>query len=109
MNLLSPRIGPARKAYETFVADGTEEGRRSEFHFGSHEGRILGDDTFVDDVLFRTCQKGEREYSLAEVVGEVCAHFGISEEQLKAPGKVRRIRRRGLSPPPLSGSHPIFG
>ena len=89
LNVLSPRIGPARKAYETFVAGGTGEGRRSEFHFGSHEGRILGDDAFADDVLLRTRQKGEREYSLAEVVGEVCARFRISEEQLKAPGKVR--------------------
>jgi REP-associated tyrosine transposase len=65
------------------------EGMRSEFHVGSHEGRILGDDTFADDVLLKTRQKGEREYSLAEVVGEVCAHFRLSEEKLKAPRKVR--------------------
>jgi chromosomal replication initiation ATPase DnaA len=49
----------------------------------------LGDDAFAEETLVRANQKGERDYSLDEVVRAVCAHFQIPEEKLKAPGKVR--------------------
>jgi len=87
--MLSPGIEQARNAYESFVRDGMGEGRRDEFHCGTCEGRILGDDAFAEETLVRANQKGERDYSLDEVVRAVCAHFQIPEEKLKAPGKVR--------------------
>lgn len=89
LSMLSPRIEQARKAYESFVRDGMGEGRRGEFHCGTCEGRILGDDSFTDEILVRANQKREREYSLGEVVRTVCAHFQIPEVKLKVPGKVR--------------------
>jgi putative transposase len=89
LSMLSPRVEPARKAYVSFVRDGMGEGRRGEFHWGTCEGRILGDDSFTDEILVRTNQKPDRQYSLAEVVGTVCAHFQITEEKLKVTGKVR--------------------
>ena len=89
LSMLSPSIVSARNAYESFVQDGIGEGRRGEFHRGKCEGRILGDDSFTDEILVRAHQKEKREYTLDEVVGRACARFRISEEKLKAPGKIR--------------------
>jgi REP-associated tyrosine transposase len=85
----SPMLQQARKAYESFVHDGIGEGRRTEFHCGTCEGRILGDDSFTDGVLEKVNQKGGREYALTEVIEAVCTRFGVTEKELKAPGKVR--------------------
>lgn len=87
--MLSPSIGQARMAYEAFVRDGIGEGRRGEFHNGTCEGRILGNDSFTEEVFIRVDQVGEREYTLDEVISAVCAHFQIPDEKLKAPGKIR--------------------
>ncbi len=73
--MLSPKIAPARQAYASFVRDGLGEGRRAEFHCGSCEGRILGDDNFAEDVLLLAQEKRERVFSLQEVIGTVCDHF----------------------------------
>jgi putative transposase len=89
LSMLSPRVVQARKAYESYVHDGIGEGMRGEFHSGTCEGRILGDESFADEVLVRSSQKVEREYTLDEVVGTVCARFRVSEGKLKAPGKIR--------------------
>ena len=89
LSMLSPGIEQARRAYQSFVRDGTGEGRRGEFHSGTCEGRILGNDSFTDAVLVNVNQNREREYSLDEVVRTVCIHFRIPEDKLKAPGKVR--------------------
>jgi hypothetical protein len=87
--MLSPDAEQARKAYDSFVRDGIGEGKRSEFHSGTCEGRILGSDSFTDEILSMVDQKGEQEYSLSEVIAKVCAHFHVSEEMLKAAGKAR--------------------
>ena len=44
----------SRNAYDAFMADGAGEKQRKEFHSGSHEGRILGDDRFAGEVLAQT-------------------------------------------------------
>lgn len=87
--MLSPRPAQARKAYISFVLAGSGEGRRGEFHSGTCEGRLLGDDRFTEEILVRVNQKGKREYSLDEVIGAVCARFRITPEKLRAAGKVR--------------------
>jgi len=87
--ILAEEKTAARQAYASFVLDGMGEGRRGEFHCGTCEGRILGDDAFSDEVLVRVRQKSEREYSLDEVIRGVCAHFQIADAQLSASGKVR--------------------
>jgi REP element-mobilizing transposase RayT len=85
----SPEPQQSRKAYQLFVLDGIDEGKRNEFHCGTCEGRILGGDSFTDDIRLMVGQKNEREYALHEVVEKVCASFSISEQALKAPGKER--------------------
>ena len=89
LSVLSPSVEHARKAYSSFVRDGVGEGRRGEFHCGTCEGRILGDDSFTEDILVKVNQKVEQDYSLDEVISAVCTHYRISEEKLKALGKHR--------------------
>lgn len=89
LSMLSPDTEQARKTYDSFAKDGISEGQRSEFHNGTCEGRILGSETFSNDILSMVNQKGEQEYSLFDVIATVCAHFHISEEMLKAAGKTR--------------------
>ena len=89
LSMFSPGAEHARKVYDSFVKDGIGEGKRKEFHSGTCEGRILGSDSFTDEILSMVDQKSEQEYSLPEVIATVCAHFHISEELLKAAGKTR--------------------
>lgn len=89
LSMFSPDGELARKAYDSFVQDGIDEGKRDEFHSGTCEGRILGSDSFTDEILSMVDQKGEQEYSLPEVIATVCAHFHISEEMLTTAGKAR--------------------
>lgn len=89
LSMFSTDAEQARKAYDSFVKDGIGEGKRNEFHSGTCEGRILGSDSFTDEILSMVDQKSEQEYSLAEVIATVCTHFHISEELLKAAGKTR--------------------
>jgi hypothetical protein len=72
LSMLAPRADRARKAYQAFVADGiAETTRRGEFHTGTCEGRILGDDDFADDALGRANQQRNQSCSLAEVIAAV--------------------------------------
>ena len=91
LGMLSPRIKTARKSYAAFAWEGLTEGKRQEFHSGTCQGRILGGEDFADQVLIKTRQKGERQFTLTEVVNAVCDQFQITEESLKAPGKMRPI------------------
>jgi len=87
--MFSPDEELARNAYDSFAHDGICEGRRNDFHSGTSEGRILGDDSFTDEILLMVGQKGEQEYLLSEVIATVCARFHITVEMFKAAGKVR--------------------
>jgi len=98
LSMFSSRKDQALAAYELFINDGLSEGRRGEFHSGTCEGRILGDDLFTDEILEKVQQKVEREYTLEEVVRAVCDHYRISPEALRAPGKVRPMAEaRGVA------------
>jgi len=85
------RIGVARTRYARFVADGITEGHRPEFHSGSAESRVIGDERFVqsviqgseDDVRFRGM-------TLERIVEYVCKDFEISEHELALKSKQRK-------------------
>lgn len=89
LSMFSDDIRKARTAYALFVADGITETRRVEFHSGTCEGRILGDDTFADQAFRKANQRWNRGYRLTDVVDAVCRRYGITTDQLKAPGKAR--------------------
>lgn len=88
LGMLAAGATPARKAFVAFVNDGVPEGRRAEFHNGTGDRRILGDDGFTDTVLAKAREERPR-IGVAEVVAAVCRLYGCSREELRAPGKVR--------------------
>ncbi len=78
----------ARAGYQRFIAEGIDGERRSEFHCGSCEGRILGDDRFADDALRWANQRGTCHWTLVEMIEMVCRGYGITRDGLRAPGKM---------------------
>jgi hypothetical protein len=89
LSLFCDNIREARTRYLSFVMDGMEEGRRSEFHSGACEGRILGDDNFADRALTMANQRKHRTPAMDDAVEVVCGLYGITVEQLRARGKAR--------------------
>ncbi|NVN91621.1 MAG: hypothetical protein HXX11_13600 [Desulfuromonadales bacterium] len=79
----------ASKKYGNFVYDGLTEGNRPEFVMGTHEGRMLGDDSFADETLLQADEKLTSRVTVDAVISEVCRQFGISEAELIATGKAR--------------------
>jgi putative transposase len=77
----------ARALYATFVQDGISEERRGEFHQGTYEGRILGDDTFSEHSLARAAERFQRRPGAGQIIAAVCAEYGITPETLAEPGK----------------------
>jgi len=88
LGILSSDAGQAREAYRSFMNDGVSEGKRGEFHSGTWEGRLLGDDRFVDAVLGKVGEKRLR-ITLTDVLNAVCQCYDCSLEELRAPGKTR--------------------
>lgn len=78
----------ARRAYSSFINDGVSEGRRGEFHSGTCDGRLLGDDAFVDSALGKA---GEKRLctTVGDVLDAVSRAFCCSMQDLRAPGKER--------------------
>ena len=79
----------ARKLYHDFVLQGKTEAHRAEFHRGTHEGRILGDDQFSEEALNKSDEKFRPGLALRDVIRSVCTEYGISEETLISAGKAR--------------------
>lgn len=85
----SDGIYQTRKFYYEFVQSGLDECRRKEFHSGSLEGRILGDDCFADDVLRKASQHRRHPKSLDEIMDAVCQRFSITLDELAMVGKTK--------------------
>ena len=83
------RLATCRKHYAAFVAAGMEEGYRSEFHVGSADTRVLGDDDFLAEVG-DTPLEGLPP-SLDVIIERVCARYGTNEVALGEPSRVRRF------------------
>lgn len=77
----------AAERFETFVADGLDEGHRKEFHSGSFEGRVLGDDDFIDQALLKAQETRHADITLEQVVESVCSVYQLSASELCAAGK----------------------
>jgi REP element-mobilizing transposase RayT len=80
----------ARREYGKFVHLGKDDGHRQEFHSGAaNDSRILGDDTFIDNVLVQANEKPQRPVRLEEIIANVCLKYGIEEKDMVIPGKYR--------------------
>ena len=88
MGMLGADMLKARSAYVSFVNDGVSEGRRGEFHSDTCDGRLLGDDSFVDNALGKACEKRVRT-TVGDVLTAVCKVLSCSIRDLRAPGKER--------------------
>lgn len=81
------QMNVARTRYAQFVADGVGGGRREEFHRGTGEGRILGDDDFVSRALARARARIGRPAPLRAILAAVCREVSLPESHLRAPGR----------------------
>ncbi len=88
---LSKRRSTARLRYARFVNEGTEEGRREEFHRGVTDARVLGDDRFTEDVFGKVGKKPVRPRQLEEIIETVCRSYDVAEKKLAAPGRGREL------------------
>ena len=88
LGMFGTDAGSARSSYVSFVNDGVSEGRRGEFHSGTCDGRLLGDDTFVDTALGKASEKRLRT-TVDDVVQAVCRVFQCTVRDLRSPGKER--------------------
>jgi len=90
LSQLSTASSVARRKFQAFVLEGLKEGRREDFYKGVVDARILGDESFMDDVLTTTRQAVGRQCTLEEVLKAVSQIYRVQVEELLAPGKQRR-------------------
>lgn len=79
----------ARARYADFVLDGIREAHRVDFHRGTYEGRILGNDSFSEKSLVKAEEKVLRRRTEEQIMTAVCEEYAITSEALAAPGKGR--------------------
>ncbi len=97
LGVLGGRLPTARRRYATFVREGMEEGRRSEFHRGGEQPGVLGDAELLERVHLQRVKPVRVAPSLDRVIEVVCSAEETSEEALRRPGQERgRARARAL-------------
>lgn len=89
----SERESTARRRYEEFVLEGLNEEYRREFHHGSAEGRLLGDDKFIDKVLEHADMKDEARYSTEDIINSACNKWRVTVEELTSLSRERKLSR----------------
>ena len=97
LSQFSQELSTARMKYDEFIREGKGEGHRHEFHSGTRESRLLGDDRFVEEVLKRTDQDDNKSVSLNEVIDRVGKLYDLTEQEIISGGKQRcPAEARGL-------------
>lgn len=76
-----------RSCYADFIAQGIDEKHRVDFHQGSYQGRILGDEGFSKKTLARAAEPLQRPVRLEQIIEAACDSYGITADFLRAPGK----------------------
>jgi len=79
----------AIKKYQQFITEGIGEGRRPEFHNGPLEGRLLGDENFVQQILKKR-EVPIAPLSLDLLIEKTCAHLNIEKAGLSSPSRQRK-------------------
>jgi REP-associated tyrosine transposase len=85
--------GAAQRRYEEFVLEGLNEDYRREFHHGSADGRLLGDDEFIEEVLEQANKKEERRYRIEDIINSVCKKESVTIEELTSFSRQRKLSR----------------
>jgi len=90
LSQLSTKPSVARRRFQDFVLEGIKEGRREDLYKGVVDARILGDESFTDEVLITTRQTVGRRSTLDEVLKAVSEIYSVQVEEILALGKQRR-------------------
>ncbi|MEA2116807.1 MAG: helix-turn-helix domain-containing protein [Thermodesulfobacteriota bacterium] len=77
----------AGKLYDEFIQAGIVEPHRHEFHSGTYEGRILGDENFSEKALLLAEEKWKKRWTLNQILDAVCLSYGLDQEILLESGK----------------------
>ncbi len=89
LSQFAKRLETCRKRYAAFVQDAIAEGHRQEFHHGGgDDSRILGDDSYVNQVLGKDSRSNSRT-TLEAIIRHVTAAMDIEPETLSTPGRDR--------------------
>ncbi len=81
----------ARTQYEQFIKKDLGGSRRQEFYSGTHEGRILGSDLFVEKALTVANEEYQSRFTLEQVLQVVAQEFGIVQSQLSSSCRYRKL------------------
>lgn len=93
LGLLHAEQNRAREAYAEFVRAALLDPKTVTIPAGNEqEPRVLGNDEFLSRVPVPASRVRLR-CSLDKLVQHCCAHFAVSAEQLRAPGRCRRLAR----------------
>ncbi len=86
----------SRKQFANYVSKAKQEPRRKDFHTGGSDGRVLGDDSFLERVLGHDVSM--KPPTLKKIIKIVCTHYKITESELKSPSRIRILSRaRGVT------------
>ena len=91
LSQFAKRVVNAQKKYARFINRGMAEEHRKEFHSGTFEGRILGEDNFIERSLARAEEKHARKLSLDDLIRAVCDHYKLKQQELSSGGRQRKL------------------
>jgi len=77
----------AQQLYRNFMHDGLDDGYRKEFHRGSFEGRVLGDDNFVEQALLHAQDTFSSPVTVSAILDVVCHYYGVEIVALSSPDR----------------------
>lgn len=82
----------ARKAYDKFIKEGLNDTSDSKiFSGGTHEGRLLGTDDFVDQVLKENQETNSLDFTLIKLIDTVCENLKISTPEIRSTSRDSRV------------------
>jgi REP element-mobilizing transposase RayT len=85
----STRRNIARARYAEFIAQGVGEPCRPDFHGGTNDARVLGDDAFAEKALAEK-ERLKAELDLEECIETVCRHYDLQASALSERHRTRR-------------------
>jgi len=85
----SDDIVRARELLRAFTEAGQGEAKRPEFHAGSHQGRMLGDDAFAERSLNAAGQVSDAIPALVDIIDAVCREYGLDKAVMYEAGRKR--------------------
>lgn len=81
----------AQRRYAAFVFDGLSEGYRKDFHQGTSDNRVLGDDHFLEQISRVVIDTPSPRPTLDAIVEAVCQNYGLDKTDLENLSQKRRL------------------